>query len=758
MNAADRAALAAIAQTSLDAAKASLDAVIALPIDGAPSDPPPAEVDWATESAGALVAYEFASAGPEDANLTARHRSPGNTLPICYWVPNEDTYQKPVIDDYGMRFDVVPNKGSADCVVSLRGPYGRNSKLRLRWWARYNSSFINTVFRMADGGYPGIKLMIVATLDASSPSGKFVLTCIDQHKFPGGYRYNWSTGMTENFEPAIDSNASDYDWQPKQGQAPTCLYSVVNKTPQGVAVPGCDTLPADVWVLEELEIDTGDVVSGTDGKAWDCEYRHYMTVDGMRKLVFDYGKTTRGYQGRRAEPFTALWLVPFMTGRDLTQQFPLGTPSVWYKRLQVANGSQPSVDIDPNPLPDPTPSPTGALPLFTPTRDASGIVTNYAALPLRQWHEIADTKMVMLLPQLPTQSNLNDMNNVMASWGGSANDPATGDMHLHGGAHGANGQNSGFYTFNTDRADWRVTVPPLYMGPIEAAYLDKCAKLYYPNDPNAAYQGSWNMGMPPDFLFLPEPGSVTGDPTLDNPNARSSGRVFPHHCWWKMVWVEWMQRVFVSLMHLYLLDPKTGKIEVKQKHNDTDWQYNTADPVTKRIYGLTRAFSANEYWDFREYDPVADAPLVDYPLQVFDATGRKLDSATYSFSANNLQVTVGREIVHYNPITKAWFAFHMDTKKWRALPWQPLPFVSGAGDYAGVCNAGKILACQGWGQLYEVDPANGAVSALAVIGPAAFGTATTGMQNGLFGRLNLRGNLLFALDWATSNVKVMRVA
>ncbi|HKU85279.1 MAG TPA: hypothetical protein VJV77_02980 [Casimicrobiaceae bacterium] len=393
---------------------------------------------------------------------------------------------------------------------------------------------------------------------------------------------------------------------------------------------------------------------------------------------------------------------------------------------------------------DGTISPTGSVPVFTPQRDANGVVTNYDTLPLRAWYEIADTRMIKLLPQLP-QSNADDMNNVMANWGSSANDPATGDMHLHGGAHGANGENNGFYTFNTRRADWRVTVPPLYMGPVEKAYLDKAAKLYRPD---ATYSGSWNIGMPPDFMFLPVPGSVRGDPTIDTPNADSSGRVYAHHSWHKFVWVEWMQRAFVSLIHMYFLDPATGKVTLGQAFNDTDWQYNTADPVTKRIYGLTRAFSYNDYWDFREYDPVADKIIADYPLDL-DPPDK------YYFNLNNIRVVVNREIVSYNPQTKVWFAFHMDNKTWRALFWGEIPSVSGAGEISAVYVPGiGVLACQAWGRLYRVDTASGEVSEFPVTGPAQFGSRPT---NGLFDRLNLQGNLLFAIDWATSNVKVMRM-
>ena len=97
----------------------------------------------------------------------------------------------------------------------------------------------------------------------------------------------------------------------------------------------------------------------------------------------------------------------------------------------------------------------------------------------------------------------------------------------------------------------------------------------------------------------------------------------------------------------------------------------------------------------------------------------------------------------------------MDHKTWRALPWGEIPSVSGAGEISAVYVPGiGVLACQGWGRLYRVDTATGEVGEFPVAGPAQFGSRT---MNGLFDRLNLQGNLLFALDWATSNVKVMRM-
>lgn len=353
---------------ALDQAVTKLEDKVFPPEPEPTPDPVPVD-DWAQRSAGAIFARRLLSADASDANLSARHPN----ADVCVWSPDTatvDNYVEPVIDELGMRFDVLQGKAQADWMFRIP-PFGANSKLRLSWMLRFNQAFIDTVFRTSTGGYPGIKLAIVSLFERSSPSNKLVCSTMDQHKFPFLYRYSWATGATENLEPAVNSGA-DFDWQPKQGQPATCLYSAVNKTPQGVAVPGCDTLVADKWITLELEADTGDVVAGTDGKAWHCEMRLYMTVDGTRKLVIDYGPACQGYQGRRAEAWTGIWLVPYMTDRDATQAFPV-TPSAWARDVILKGEPTATVPVPvpdpspvPNPAPEPTPTPDPSLPSFVP--------------------------------------------------------------------------------------------------------------------------------------------------------------------------------------------------------------------------------------------------------------------------------------------------------------------------------------------------------------------------------------------------------
>ena len=302
--------------------------------------------DWAQRSAGRLFARRLVSADASDANLAGRHPS----ADVGVWTPDtaaSDTYEEPVIDSLGLRFDVKQGRGVPDWYFRLPRAFGANSTFRMQWQQRFNQAFISTVFRTAGGGYPGIKLAIVSAFEASSPWEKLVVSTMDQHKFPFLYRYD-QNGNTSNIEPHIGNPPVDFDWQPKLGQAPSCLYTKVGATPQGQAVAGCETLVADQWITFDLEADTGNAIPNTN--TWDCEMRLYMTVNGVRKLVIRYGPGTPGYTGRNAKPWTGVWLSPYMTDRDGSQSFPV-TPSAWYREVIVDDKA-----IDATGIPTSTPT------------------------------------------------------------------------------------------------------------------------------------------------------------------------------------------------------------------------------------------------------------------------------------------------------------------------------------------------------------------------------------------------------------------
>jgi len=95
------------------------------------------------------------------------------------------------------------------------------------------------------------------------------------------------------------------------------------------STPGCENIVADKWITFDLVVETGGEIPGT--KTWECDRKLYMTIDGIKRLVVHYSSSDRP-PGRNARPWTAVWLSPYMTGRDPAQTFP-ATPSVWYREV-----------------------------------------------------------------------------------------------------------------------------------------------------------------------------------------------------------------------------------------------------------------------------------------------------------------------------------------------------------------------------------------------------------------------------------------
>jgi hypothetical protein len=289
--------------------------------------PAAAPEPWAQRSAGRLFARRLASADASDANLAGRHPRADAGV----WT-SDPRYTQPVVDEFGLRFDIETGKGINDWYFKLPRPVGANSTFYLQWQQRFNAAFIRTVFRMQDGGYPGIKLAMISEVQGSSTWPKLVVSTMDQHKFPYLYQYD-QNGNTFNLHRGvpIGQAPSDFDWQPKPGALASCLYTVNNRTPQGQPTPGCENIVADKWITFDLVVETGGEIPGT--KTWECDRKLYMTIDGVKRLVVHY-TSGDGRPGRNAGPWTAVWLSPYMTERDPAQTFPV-TPSVWYREIIV---------------------------------------------------------------------------------------------------------------------------------------------------------------------------------------------------------------------------------------------------------------------------------------------------------------------------------------------------------------------------------------------------------------------------------------
>ena len=166
--------------------------------------------DWAKRSQGRLLARSLTSPDANDANMAGRH--PSATVGVWYPGP---TYNLPVIDQYGLRFDVMTGKGIPDWYASFNHSFGANSTMYVQWKQRFNQAFIDTVFQTADGGYPGVKLAVSSSFANTSDWQKLVVSTLDQWQFPFLYQYD-QNGATLNLDSGVN-NGANFDWRPKYG-------------------------------------------------------------------------------------------------------------------------------------------------------------------------------------------------------------------------------------------------------------------------------------------------------------------------------------------------------------------------------------------------------------------------------------------------------------------------------------------------------------------------------------------------------------
>jgi hypothetical protein len=281
-------------------------------------EPEPQPTDWATRSANRKLALRLMSAGPEDANLAGRH--PTATRGI--WDDNKGTRFLPVIDDNSLRFDVVPGLGVADWYTDLGARYGPNSVIYVQFQMWLSPELLNTVFEMTGGGYPGIKLAVLSSLNATSDSQKLVLSTLNGWNLVYFYQY-WG-GNTANLYAPIPSSGGRQDVQPIVGEPPSCIYPLYATAPRGTTPPGCKGLTGGIWTTVDIKVESGEMFP--DRIACLAERWLWLTgIDGVKRLTLHYGKDTPGYIGRNADPFEAIWFAPYMTGKSATQQHPVAT-------------------------------------------------------------------------------------------------------------------------------------------------------------------------------------------------------------------------------------------------------------------------------------------------------------------------------------------------------------------------------------------------------------------------------------------------
>jgi hypothetical protein len=335
---------------------------------------------------------------------------------------------------------VIPGMGVPDWYTDLGARYGANSTMFAQWKMCFSKTFVETVFEMGGGGYPGEKLAVFSSIQNTSDYGKLVVSTLNQWKFPYLYQYSQS-GATANLYANL---SMDYDVQPVLGQGATCRYNVYKVTPPGTIPVGCKGIVANKWITFDLRVITGGLIPGTT--TWAARRTLWMTIDGVKTLVIDYDETLPGAIGRNSRDFEAVWLAPYMTSKSATQDHPVA--SVWYRDLIVDDKEIVKTVEAPPVEPPPVVIIPGTLPSYVPPPGT------FAEFTLNTFNEV------------PTSTGYqgNDKRRMFANWCGGVIIPEAGEFGtqaVHGGGeHSAATDSCGVALLDIAKREYSISNLP----------------------------------------------------------------------------------------------------------------------------------------------------------------------------------------------------------------------------------------------------------------------------------------------------------
>ena len=249
----------------------------------------------------------------------------------------------------------IPSKSGANTSGSyftnfsddLSVQFGENQEFFVQWRQRFSPEFLSTQY--LDGA--GWKLIIVGTGDragkpySSCTALEVVAQSYYQNAFP--VLYNSCTGSSSHkpydgfYEPVPGTSGADFKLQNAR-PSPYCLYS--QKRSSYFASGGnCFGYVANEWMTFQLGIRTGRRVND---EFVDSRVRLWMARENApSELVIDWGPYNLS-AGTPAdnERFGKVWLLPYNTGKDPTQNHPVGY--TWYDELVISR----SRIADPGPV------------------------------------------------------------------------------------------------------------------------------------------------------------------------------------------------------------------------------------------------------------------------------------------------------------------------------------------------------------------------------------------------------------------------
>ena len=254
-----------------------------------------------------------------------------------------------------LRIDVPsqsgPNAGGTwygNFSVDLATQFGDNSEFYVQWRQRFDQAFIDTFFQQVGGTAAAIKQVIITTGDQpgkiynSCEATEVVVTTYGGHRFPVAYNSCAGSGSKTHppysgfYEPIGGGDFLLENAVPNPG----CTYNAARASAATAVPPGCFSWVADEWLTFQVGITLGPRDNTTNDFS-NSRFRLWAAREGQpSQLLIDWQPGVKGYFPLAAGPlgqnqqFGKVWLLPYMTSKDATQEHPLA--QTWYDEVIIS--------------------------------------------------------------------------------------------------------------------------------------------------------------------------------------------------------------------------------------------------------------------------------------------------------------------------------------------------------------------------------------------------------------------------------------
>lgn len=297
---------------------------------------------------------------------------------------------------------------------------------------------------------------------------------------------------------------------------------------------------------------------------------------------------------------------------------------------------------------------------MTPTFNADGTVSDgwWNSLPLNTPVKILGTKPNTVIdPYLATlvdaDGNPYDdhggegLYGVWRDWSGAAFDQETGNLHVNGGGH-AGSSNNGLFSYDLERAKWRVSVPPTVLSPeMIQKILDGPCGVQWPG------RVDWGTDCGLASFWVDNYG-------VETPTSQ--------HTWENMAWDPIRRRIFALRLGAYfawLPDQSPGWVKLGPQVENYQFGRLIYDDVADVIWHTANPGGGGSVltaWKYRSVNPetgIAAAPRTLPPG--YNGVGAK------TLVHQEGRAILGREFCQLRPAFNIAWAINLDTHACREL-------------------------------------------------------------------------------------------